>query len=124
MNKTELINLFNNSFNEFLDILIEKFPKEQDFILINILLNTQRLKHSDIMLNLSNILIPNKQLILDKSPDFFIHKVSHMFYGINEHINPSNSFKRIWNHLQDEEREMMWKWFKLFLNICSEYYKD
>ena len=124
MNKIELIDLFNKSFNDFLDILIDKFPKEQDFILINILLNTQRLKHSDIMLNLSNILIPNKQLILDKSPDFFINKVSHMFYGINEHINSSNSFKRIWNHLQDEEREMMWKWFKLFLNICSEYYKD
>jgi len=124
MNKIELIDLFNKSFNDFLDILIDKFPKEQDFILINILLNTQRLKHSDIMLNLSNILIPNKQLILDKSPDFFINKVSHMFYGINEHINSSNSFKRIWNHLQDEEREMMWKWVKLFLNICSEYYKD
>ncbi len=124
MNKIELINLFNKSFNDFLDILIDKFPKEQDFILINILLNTQRLNPLDLMLHFSNILIPNKQLILDKSPDFFIYKTSHMFYGINEHINTSNSFKRIWNHLHDEEREMLWKWFKLFLNICSEYYKE
>ena len=103
MNKTELINLFNNSFNEFLDILIEKFPKEQDFILINILLNTQRLKHPDIMLNLSNILIPNKQLILDKSPDFFIHKTSHMFYGINEHINSSKSLAFLIIFANDED---------------------
>ena len=123
MNKTELINLFNKNFNDFLDILIDKFPKEQDFILISILLKTQRISYVDLIHNFSSVLTPNKQLILNKSSDFFIYKTSNMFYGINEHINSSNSFKRIWNHLQTEEREMLWKWFKLFLNICLEHEK-
>ncbi len=121
MNKVELINLFNKNFNEFLDILIDKFPKEQDFIVINILLNTNRLSSSDLIHNFSNVLIPNKQLILDKSPDFFINKTSNLFYGIQ--LTSISSFKPIWNRLHSEERELLWRWFKLFLNICIEYEK-
>lgn len=121
MNKVELINLFNKNFNEFLDILIDKFPKEQDFILINILLNTNRLSCSDLLENFSNFLIPNKNLILEKSPEFFINNTSNLFYGIN--LTSITSFKPIWNRLQSEEREMLWRWFKLFLNICLEYKK-
>ncbi len=123
MNKSELINLFNNNFNQFLDILIEKFPKEQDFILINILINTQRVYCVDLIRNFSSVLIPNKQLILDRSPDFFINNSSNIFVGINDLITSSNSFKRIWKSLSLEERDMMWRWFKLFLNICIEYEK-
>ena len=121
MNKVELINLFNKNFNEFLDILIDKFPKEQDFILINILLNTNRLTPGDLIHNFSNVLIPNKQLILDKSPEFFINNTSNLFYGIQ--LTSITSFKPIWNRLHPEEREMLWRWFKLFLNICLEYEK-
>lgn len=123
MNKSELINLFNKNFNDFLDILIEKFPKEQDFILINILINTQRIYSVDLIHNFSSVLLPHKQLILDKSPDFFLHNSSYIFVGLNELIVSTNSFKRIWNRLSTEERDMMWRWFKLFLNICVEYEK-
>ena len=123
MNKSELITLFNNNFNQFLDILIEKFPKEQDFILINILINTQRVYCVDLIRNFSSVLIPNKQLILDRSPDFFINNSSNIFVGINDLITSSSSFKRIWKSLSLEERDMMWRWFKLFLNICLEYEK-
>lgn len=123
MNKSELINIFNNNFNQFLDILIEKFPKEQDFILINILINTQRVYCVDLIRNFSSVLIPNKQLILDRSPDFFINNSSNIFVGINDLITSSSSFKRIWKSLSLEERDMMWRWFKLFLNICLEYEK-
>ena len=121
MNKVELINLFNKNFNEFLDILIDKFPKEQDFILINILLNTNRLSSGDLINNFSNVLIPNKQLILVKSSEFFINNTSNLFYGL--HLTSITSFKPIWNRLNSEEREMLWRWFKLFLNICLEYKK-
>ena len=121
MNKVELINLFNKNFNEFLDILIDKFPKEQDFILINILLNTNRLSSGDLINNFSNVLIPNKQIILDKSSEFFINNTSNLFYGL--HLTSITSFKPIWNRLNSEEREMLWRWFKLFLNICLEYKK-
>ncbi len=123
MNKSELINLFNNNFNQFLDILIEKFPKEQDFILINILINTQRIYCVDLIHNFMNVLIPNKHLILDRSPEFFINNSSQIFVGINESVSSTNSFKRIWKSLSPEERDMMWRWFKLFLNICLEYEK-
>jgi hypothetical protein len=123
LNNIELISIFNKNIDDFLDTLISHFPKDHNFILLKILLNTGRINYDSLLISFADTLIPNKQLILDKNPDFFITKCSHIFKDINQHISGTDTFKRVWMspRLTEEEREILWRWFKLFLNISIEY---
>ena len=123
LNSIELIGIFIKNIEEFLDTLINHFPKEHNFILLKILLNTNRINYDTLLTSFSSTLIPNKQLILDKNPDFFINGCNLIFKDINQHIIGTDTFKRVWlsPRLTEDEREILWRWFKLFLNISLEY---
>lgn len=123
LNNSELIGIFRKNIDDFLDTLINHFPKEHNFILLKILLNTNRISYDSLLKSFSSTLLPNKQLIIDKNNDFFINNCSSIFKDISQHINGADTFKRVWLYprLTDEERDILWRWFKLFLNISIEY---
>jgi hypothetical protein len=123
LNNSELVGIFKKNIDDFLDTLINHFPKEHNFILLKILLNTNRINYESLLKSFSSTLVPNKQLIIDKNQDFFINNCSPIFKDISQHINGSDTFKRVWLYprLTDEERDILWRWFRLFLNISLEY---
>jgi len=118
-NKIELLRLFKDNLIKFFDAIIEQFPKETDFILIRVLISDQ-IPVQDIMKTFSFRITPYIDMIKNKDQRFFIES-SNLFDGLSN--SKVSHFKNIWlsSSLTDDDREQLWKWFKLFANIVVKY---
>jgi len=112
--KTQLVN--------FLDELIESFPKEPDFVIFRIFVN-DRLPITDIMKYITINLCPLQDMIKNKDEKFFLnHNILFEKFDDQER-NKVNHFKDLWlsGNLDNEDKETMWKWFSSFIYIGNKY---
>lgn len=104
----------------FMDELIETYPDESDFILYRILLKDQ-LPITLIMEYVCDQLLPLKKQIEEKNEDFFMNN-NILFKDFSDESHQSiNYMKNIWKSCSDENKEIMWKWFQLFLRLSERY---
>ena len=101
MDKIEVLKLFKSNLINFLDALIEQFPQETDFIIVRIL--------------------PHKQMVIDKDEQFFL-SCNDIFEGLGK--DKVSYFKTIWTSPQVtiEDKEQIWRWFRLFVNLTEKYW--
>lgn len=112
--KTQLVN--------FLDELIESFPKEPDFVIFRIFVN-DRLPITDIMKYITINLCPLQDMIKNKDEKFFLnHNILFEKFDDQER-NKVNHFKDLWlsGNLDNEDKETLWKWFSSFIYIGNKY---
>lgn len=125
MNKPELVKLFKERLLTFLDMLIEQFPKERDFPLLKLGINTRMVSVKDTLKEFTTVIIPHKDMVINKDEDFFLTKCSSLLSGTNVTNDEMDHFKKIWTSegLTEDDKENLWKWFKLFLDIAIQYDK-
>jgi len=125
MNKPELVKLFKERLLTFLDILIEQFPKERDFPLLKFGINTRMVSVKDTLKEFTTVIIPHKEMVLNKDEDFFLTKCGSLLSGTEVTNDEMDHFKKIWtsDSLTEHDKENLWIWFKLFLDIAIQYDK-
>lgn len=117
--KIELLAVFKENLIKFLDAIIEQFPKEGDFILLRIILSEQ-VPINDAMKIFTQRILPYVDMIKNRDERFFLESTD-LFEGIAK--DKVAYFRNIWTSstLTSEDREQLWKWFRLFANLALKY---
>lgn len=103
----------------FFDELTEQFPQEPDFILARIAVK-DTVNPMEIMNFFVQKILPEKEYITSHSDIFFLEKNSLFSIGNFK----SDTFKKLWKDSLDEEnKQIIWKWFDCFLRIVEKYQK-
>ena len=123
MNKAELGRLFKDRLEAFLNVLIDQFPKEKDLVIFQLAVRGNMLDMEDALKGFARVILPHKDMVLNKDEQFFLTKCTSLVSGTDVKSDQVDHFKRIWtsNTLTEEDRENLWKWFRLFLKIATEY---
>jgi hypothetical protein len=123
MTNTELETLFKDNLEKFLDIMIQQFPSEKDFKLLQLGLKTKMILASKALKGFAQVIIPHKDMVLNRDENFFLEKCKDLLADTDVDAEQVNHFKRIWtsDDLKEEDRDNLWRWFKLFLNIALRY---
>ena len=126
LSKLEILRLFREKIIDFFDALIEQFPNEGDFVLLRILVEDAPVEAT--IKNFYKVVFPHSEMITLKNENFFLEKCPEILKSIpgsSIEINKIEHFKRVWLSpiLTDEDKEQMWKWFNLFLNLSQQYQK-
>ena len=129
MNKEELVRIFKERLEAFLNVLIDQFPLEKDFVILQLGIRGEIITPEKLLINFTKAIIPHKDMVLNKDEDFFLTKfdtVLMTLYSDKLKNKNTNYFKRIWatQTLLEDDRNNLWKWIRLFLNIAIEYDKQ
>ena len=112
--KTQLVN--------FMDELIETFPKEPDFVIYRIFINDQ-IPILDIMKYITAELCPLYEMVKNKDENFFLGR-NVLFAKFNDSsTNKVNRFKKLWTSgtLDAEDKEVLWSWFNSIIYLGNKF---
>ena len=118
----QIVQNFHTSLIHFLDELIEQFPMEDDIVLARLFL-----KNSIPPVTIINTFIketlPLKECITNRDEDKFLNSDLSIFNSLNK--NKVNHFKVLWKSsvLDDEDRQVIWRWFDTFIYLAEQYQK-
>ena len=124
MSSEQLLQILKTQLLQFLDQLIEILPSEQEFIVIRFFIKDQ-IPITDIMNYIIAKLVPLEEYVLSKDERFFLeHRV--LFEDLRN-IDANNDhrvshFKNLWiNSTDSENKEIIWNWFRCFIQIAKRY---
>jgi hypothetical protein len=119
VNKDVLQEKFKENLLEFFSELVIQFPKEADFILLRIILKEMS---ADVLINhfIKDILHLKDKVIQRDSTFFLENQLLYLDANIDE--NKTNHFKELWQKdIDDEDRDTIWEWFDVLINISEQY---
>jgi hypothetical protein len=121
MSKTDILKQLKEQLILFFDELIDTLPDEPDLIIIRIFIK-DKYPVEDIMKYLMKKFIPLRNGILKEDEGFFLNN-NILFEEMDN--TKVNHFKRIWRSetLSEDDRKVIWKWFKGFLYLAEKYEK-
>ncbi len=117
----EILKLFKEKLIDFLDALVEKFPREKDFINIRILITDIPI---ELIINkLAERILPYEDMIINENESYLL-ECKDLFEGIKG--DKVNYFKKLWSSpdFTTEDKTELWKWFKVFLKLTKLYFKQ
>jgi hypothetical protein len=115
----DLLNKLKNNLLIFIDELISILPSESDLVLVRFFIK-DHVPIADVMTYISNKLLPLDNYVRAKDDRFFLeHQV--LFEELRDEQNRVNYFKNVWTNLDEDNKEVIWNWFALFLNIAKKY---
>ena len=119
MSKTDILKQLKEQLILFFDELIDTLPDEPDLIIIRIFIK-DKYPVEDIMKYLMKKFIPLRNCILKEDEGFFLNN-NILFEEMDN--TKVNHFKRIWRSetLSEDDRKVIWKWFKGFLYLAEKY---
>lgn len=122
--KLQLMAEFRTQLVTFLDELIEQFPQEGDFVIIRIFIKDQ-VPVADVIGRFIRDLLPLKDQVKSRNQDFFLQNTI-LYTGASLANDKINHFKDLWlsNQLDEKDREIIWRWMDLFINIAHKYQKS
>ena len=136
--KTERIkyyNMFNTTLENLIKDLIQTFPNDSDFKMFKVAFTVFKVANFKKPLDLYYLSLTDqyKQNIRDKNDEFFLDNDYSDVLSNRELIKniPNDDFstklikklKKYWTDLNDKNKEMVWKYFLVLLQI-SEYIKE
>ena len=119
LGKLEILTLFKENVLKFLDALVELFPEESDLIVVRILFENQ-IPIEESLNVFSSRILPARDMIINKNEQFFLRD-DNVFMGINN--DKVIRWKKIWlsKKLDNDDKETIWKWLKIFLSLSEMY---
>jgi len=119
--KILLIKEFKTQLVNFLDELIDLFPKEGDLILIRIFIKDQ-IPMADVLGRYQRDILPFEHKIMSRDEHFFL---DHPFLYAKTPLGEEkvNHFKDLWTKgiLSLEDKLTVWKWMDVFNIIAKRY---
>ena len=124
MSELKLLQTFKNQIINFLDELIEQFPTEAEFVIIRIFVKDQ-IPLGDVLGRFIKECLPHHDEIKHKNEAFFLESdiIVNALGGSKIGIEVMDKLKSLWRseRLDDDDREMIWKWMGLFFQIAQTY---
>ena len=121
MSKFEILQVFHKNLLEFLDILIVKLPSEKDLVNLRVLFNNT-IPIEKAMEIFSKRILPYESMVINKDERFFLDGTD-LFEGVKS--DKVHYFKNLWLSptFTEDDKESLWKWFKVFLKLAQLYSK-
>ena len=115
-----LLEKLKSNLLKFIDELISIMPSESDLFVVKFFIK-ESVAITDIMDYIIQKLLPLESYVVQKDDRFFLeHQV--LFEELRDSNNKVNYFKNVWqSSLDDENKEVIWNWFLLFINISKRY---
>jgi len=124
MTELKLLQTFKNQIINFLDELIQQFPSEAEFVIIRIFVKDQ-IPLGDVLGRFIKECLPHHDQIIRKDQAFFLESdiIVNALGGSKMGADVMEKLKSLWlsNRLDEDDREMIWKWLALFFKIASNY---
>jgi hypothetical protein len=117
----DILNNLRNSLKDFLDQIIDVLPLSQtaDLVMARVLLDTPGVIEA-VANYIVNKLLPLKDMVRKRDELFFLE--NNILFESLDANDKVNHFKNIWeNHLDDDNKQVVWKWFEKFLLIGGKY---
>jgi len=116
----QIARVFQTNIISFLDELIDLFPSDSELIVIRLLLK-ETVSPDLIIASFIKEIIPNKESIKNRDDNFFLN--SSLFKTFNS--SKVNHLKVLWKSdtLDDDDRQIIWKWFDTFIYLAEQYQK-
>ncbi len=116
---------FKEQMVKFLDELIIQFPEEAAFYFIRIFVK-DKIPVQDVLGRFMRDCLPYRKFIQEKNDLFFLNSdIIYNTYATEVGQDEMNKFKDMWvgGKLDDEDKECIWAWMKLFFKLSTCYYK-
>jgi hypothetical protein len=115
--------IFLQNTDNFINDLCNIFPQNRDIHLLKEKYYFAKDIDNKIIISyFVQYIYPHKQRIVDKNETFFIEG------GGQEEVKESNglkfrdNIKNLWlNEMSNENKEIIWKYFKIFIVLCKKY---
>jgi hypothetical protein len=109
----------------FLDELIQIFPHEPSFIIIRIFVN-DKIPVKDVLGRFMLECLPVSRAVKERNDKFFIYS-DFIFekYAADVGEEEIQNFRKLWESdiLDEENKEVIWKWLDMFMIISKRYYE-
>ena len=130
--------LFNNKLDEFIKELIKTFPQDPDFKLFQASSRVLKLANEKKPLELFNTGLTDeyKKNIREKNEDFFLNNdysdvlnneklKQQPQFNNDDNMNNKliNKLKGYWSELSEENKEIVWKYFKILVLLIDKELK-
>ena len=118
--KTQLLQKFSKAVTQFLDELIEQFPHESDLLVARVMIVNGQIPIQDIVDEFMGRILPHEKKIKDREDKFFLEDMN-IFQGVDG--DTVIKFKKLWvsEHLDDDDKDAIWKWCDLFVRMLKSY---
>lgn len=115
---------FQSQIVKFLDELIESFPYVTDFFIGRIFIKDQ-VDPKDLLGRFIRDLLPLQAQVKSRDERFFMENSLLLTKGqVDE--NRVDQLKQLWlsQRLDDQDRQIIWRWMDLFMKIADTYHKS
>ena len=113
----DIMSLFKKNMLDFIDELVEQYPKEGDLIVIRFFLSEQTPIESLIEQFISRVL-PHRDKIAKRNESFFIENDN--IFGASPKDKVIH-FKKLYTTMNGEDRKTLWAWFDSFVSLADKY---
>ena len=120
----DYIHKFNVTFNEFIDDIIRIFPNDQDLKVYKAGIQTAIVLDNKYIITRFNDSIVDKygKQLLERNDTFFLN---HDYIDVISYNKEYNALilkvKNAWSSMNNENKEIMWKYFKILILLSNKY---
>jgi hypothetical protein len=109
---------FNDTFRDFMSDLLTAFPNDADFRMYQLAINGALMLNDQCVLNVfkEQVLLPYEAKILAKDEGFFLQ---NEYEEHSDSIAVVEKLKACWTQLSAEDRETIWKYFRVLLKLAK-----
>lgn len=115
--------VFLQQLDNFLNELCTIFPKSNEFLLFREKYNILKSANSKIILDyFIKYIYPHKNKILSKDESFFLEGGGQDEIQDSSNLQFRDNIKNLWlGQLSDQNKEIIHKYFKVFILLCEKY---
>lgn len=114
---------FNNTFNEFMDDLINLFPNDSDLRMYKNMLSTALCVDDKVLNNIFKVSVVENygQQLLAKDETFFLNHDYTELSSINVEYNALlNKIRTYWSNMNENNKNTIWKYFKVLILLSNK----
>ena len=124
MSELQLLQTFKNQIINFLDELIQQFPNQAEFVIIRVFVKDQ-IPLADVLGRFIKECLDFHAQIKQKDEKFFLESdiIVNALGGNQMGLDVMDKLRELWrsDSLDQEDRDMVWRWLDLFFNIAQKY---
>ena len=120
--KQILLQQIENFINEICTI----FPNSNEMLLLREKFNMIKSMNSKIIVEyIIQHIYPLKQMILEQNEEFFLNGGGQEEIKDNSGLRFRDNIRKLWmTEMIDENKEIVWKYFKVFVILSDKYIKE
>ena len=109
--------------DNFINELCTLFSNNNDILIFREKYNFAKSANSKIIIEyFIQYILPLKQKIINKDETFFLDGGGQEELRDNSGLKFRDNIKKLWiNEMSDENKEIIWKYFKIFIILCEKY---